>query len=519
MRRRVVRAILAVGMAANLALVGAVARPAGGTAAAGKPRYLVVIVLDGGKPNYLTVSGTPTIQSLMKSGTVYTNAWDGILESETPSTHATIATGSEPRQHGIISFGWATNGRVTNIFNPAVVRRGVMEQVVKSAGAQTIAGLMRRQDPSAQVVALSGYKYYAADALGGPDANAIMYFGGRNGGYGPVAIPRHVPPAKVLDGPSLTVRNGKKLKLGQDNHLAMRLASRVVRLMRPRALLINLPDTDWPLGHVRGGGLDWKDLTVLMRGFDRDLRTLMHNYQHAGILKRTTFVLTADHGMTPLYNKIPSGLISDAVGRAGSGITWQTYHTGSYLWLKDPSRARQAADNIMALGNPYIQAVYYKVQGPKGMTYVADAGNQPYRVKGVEAAAQYLLGTFTGPSAPDLAIQAKEGSAFVAGGQLNWKGDHGGFNWQAQNVPLVIAGPGVQAGRVSNYPARLEDIAPTVLTMMGFSATGMQGSPLADAFVSAPAWAAQRQTVLGKQLWPLVMALKGESQAELPPRR
>jgi hypothetical protein len=36
------------------------------------------------------------------------------------------------------------------------------------AGVPTIAGLVHRQNPAAKVVALSGYKYYAADALEWP---------------------------------------------------------------------------------------------------------------------------------------------------------------------------------------------------------------------------------------------------------------------------------------------------------------------------------------------------------------
>ena len=54
-------------------------------------------------------------------------------------------------------------------------------------------------EPGAKVVALSGHKYYAATPLGGPDADAIMYYqGDPKGRYIPVAVPGHVPPAGLL---------------------------------------------------------------------------------------------------------------------------------------------------------------------------------------------------------------------------------------------------------------------------------------------------------------------------------
>lgn len=451
----------------------------------------------------------------MKKGTQFDNAWAGILESETPSGHATIATGSEPRNDGILSFGWVAGHRsVVNLFDPVKIRRGAMEQIIKSSGVPTIASLVHAQNRSAPVVALSGYKYYAADALGGPDADAIMYYGGKQGAYGPVAIPGHVPPQTVLDAPSLTVHTGKGLPAVEGDRLAMMLAAKSVRTMHPRALLINLPDFDYPLGHVWGGGRDWKDVTTLMRGFDADLVLLRKAYKRAHMLKRTIFVITADHGMTPVYHHIPKTVLTDAVTRAGTSLFWNSYHTGSYLWLRDPTKAAAVAQNIVAENNPYIQSVYYRVQGPKGMSFVR-AGTQGFSAKGMEAANQYLLKTFTGSNAPDVAVQAKANAAVVGNGQDNWKGDHGGTDWASQNVPLVIAGPGVRKNYVSHFPARLEDVAPTALTLMGISPTGMQGTPMADAFISAPSWAASRQTPLGKQLWPVIMSLEAQSKAEV----
>jgi len=521
MLRHCFRAVTATSLAVSL-LVGSWPGHAGAppTSASSKPINLVLIVLDGARPAYIKVSHLPHLQSLIHRGTQFDNAWAGILESETPSGHATIATGSEPRADGILSFGWANASRnVVNLFDPVRIRGGAMEQLIKASGAPTIASLVHAQAPGASVAALSGYKYYAADALGGPYADAIMYYGGRQGGFGPVAIPGHVPPQTVLDGPSLTVKTGNGLPVGQGDHLAMRLAARTFRKMHPRALLINLPEFDYPLGHVWGGGRDWKDVTTLMRGFDSDLAMLESNYKRAHMLKHTIFVITADHGMSPTYYHVSRGVITDAASRAGVGILWNSYHTGSYVWLRDPSRAAEVAANIVGERNPYIQAVYYRVTRGTGSAYLRAGSSRAFLRPGVEAANQRLLATFAGPNAPDIAVQCTEGAAIAGNGQENWKADHGGSDWQSQNVPLIIAGPGVRRNYLSHFPARLEDVAPTALTLMGMSPTGMQGTPMADVFVSAPSWAAAPQAKLGKALWPVIQSLKREARAELAAHR
>jgi Type I phosphodiesterase / nucleotide pyrophosphatase len=137
--------------------------------AASRAKYVVLFVLDGAQPSYLHISGIPHVKALMRNGTEYTNAWAGILESETPSGHATIGSGSQPRNDGILSFDWANSDNIpVSVFNENAIRSGHMENMMKTAPSPSIASLVHRENPKAKVVALSGYKYYAADAIGGP---------------------------------------------------------------------------------------------------------------------------------------------------------------------------------------------------------------------------------------------------------------------------------------------------------------------------------------------------------------
>lgn len=478
--------------------------------------YLVLIVLDGARPEYFDVPGIPHVQSLIRNGTQYRNAFAGILESETPSAHVAIATGSEPRKTGIPSFWWANSDNVqVSLFSPTTIRAGDMEKIIRQSGVPTLAGLVHAKSVHAQVVALSGSKYYAADAIGGPDANVTMYFYSTpKGEFVPTYIPGHAPPADLLNSPGLVVKSNQ-MPLGVQNHLAMKLATNSFQRMRQQVTLINLPEFDWPLGHVDGGNHDPQGVKTLMQGFDRDLAMLQAAYRKAGVLDRTLFVLMSDHGMMPLVHKVSQSDITTAVSKAGTSIISEAYSTGAYLWLRDGSRASLAAQNIAKLNNPHIQSVYVRRRTAKGYTYIRVTSSKLLLVGGTETANQYLLNSFNGSNAPDVVVLFMEGAGCEPGGQASWKADHGGTSWQAQHIPLILSGPGIRAGHASSYPARLIDVAPTVLQAMGVPHQRMQGLPLADALKAPPAGAAQRQKAASKQLMPIVTALQQESRLEL----
>lgn len=477
--------------------------------------YLVLIVLDGARPDYFDVPGMPHVRSLIRNGTQYRNAYAGILESETPSGHTSIATGSMPRDNGILSFSWANGDNMpVSLFDPAKVRAGAMESIVRQTRVPTLAGKVHAQSPSATVVALSGSKYYAADAIGGPDANIIMYFYGTpDGQFVPTYIPGHAPPPGVLSTPGLTTKNGH-IPLGLENHLAMKLAVNTFQRTRQKVTLINLPEFDWPLGHVDGGIVDPQGVKTLMQGFDRDLAMLQSAYRQAGVLDQTLFVLTADHGMMPLRQKVDKTALTKAVAKAGTTIISDSYSTGAYLWLKDRTRSSRAAQNIAALRNAHVQSVYVKTQSKAGYSY-QQVSTSGLRVAAAAAANQSLLQSFAGANGPDLVVLFTEGTGSEPNGQAGWKADHGGASWQAQHIPLILSGPGIRHGGVSSSPARLIDIAPTALQAMGVPHTGMQGMVLADALTAPPSWAVQRQQATNRQLLPLVTAMQQESRLEL----
>ncbi|MGH2442796.1 MAG: alkaline phosphatase family protein [Chloroflexota bacterium] len=476
-----------------------------------KARYLVLIVLDGARPDYLHLVPLPHLDALMAQGTEYTRAMSGVLESETPTGHATISTGSTPRRSGILGFSWEQGSHTFSLFSPAVVRSGAMERIMQQAHAPTIAGLYKDRFPNAAVVALSGHKYYAADPLGGPRADAILYMRGTlQHTYAPTAIPGHVPPPGILNDPRLTVPL-KKLTFGQDDSLVTQMELDAFAKLHQRITLMNYPDFDWPLGHVYGGNRDKKGVIALMRNFDYNLGRIEDAYRAAGILKQTLFIITADHGMSGINRFVPDTLFKNAVAQAGTIAPSMTFDTATYIWLQDLNKAGLVAANIVKAHDPGIQSVYYRAFVHNHLRYVRSPSN-PIPAS-LAAANQFLLSTLVNGHEPTVvAILRKHATSSRP--SSHWKADHGGATWGVQHVPLVIAGPGIRKGFKSALPAQLEDIAPTALVAMGAQPVGMEGHVLAEAMTTP--FQADQVNRAGelKRISPVVRALITEDKVE-----
>ncbi|HEX6508315.1 MAG TPA: alkaline phosphatase family protein [Chloroflexota bacterium] len=475
------------------------------------PKYLVLIVLDGARPDYFGLTSLPHVDALRAAGTQYTNAFDGILESETPAGHTTIATGSRPNRNGILGFDWANSSGRYSLFSPD--QMGTVVQLIQDAHAPTLASLYKKQYPQAKVVALSGHKYYAAAPLGGPAADAILYYqGDANGHYVPVAVPGHAPPATMLNDPGL-VYPSIHLPDGMEDHLATRLALSAVSTMHPRMLLINYPEFDWPLGHVDGGSLNRPKVITDMQGFDADLGKIEDAYSRAGILNQTLFVITADHGMMPITRFVQSSIVNNAVSQAGTSAPDIASSSADYVWLADPSKAQAVAQNVVKTHDPDIASAYYLTTLNGKPEYAAAGGSSIS--PGMETANQYLLGALLNGHEPSVVVFGEEGASF-SDPTSNWKADHGGNTWQSQQIPLILSGPGIAGGVTSSAPAQLDDVAPTVLTVMGVSPAGMEGHALADALVQPPASTVTARNGEIQSLQPIVDALTAQENSSAP---
>jgi arylsulfatase A-like enzyme len=131
----------------------------------------------------------------------------------------------------------------------------------------------------------------------------------------------------------------------------------------------------------------------------------------------------------------------------------------------------------------------------------------------LDAANRFLLYTMQDGHQPTVVAFCTK-NATATKPTTNWKADHGGSNWNAQHIPMILSGPGIRSGVVSDAPTQLIDIAPTVLADMGVRPENMDGHVLTDALSSPAAADVPARQAEAQRLMPVVQALIAQDKAE-----
>src|SRR5579872_5294031 len=322
-------------------------------------RYLVLIVLDAFRPDYMPLAAMPTVAALARTGVSYERAWVGQLESYSPTGHASIGTGCTPRHTGVLGFEWRDPVTKTEALDgwPPGVMAGALEHDLRESGVDSIALALKADDPSSKVVAISSEKIYAADAIGGWAADYILHHvkSQQNTMLVPAAVPGHAPPASFFARPGLR----QKLPLSHFtdwDYLSTVLALASLDEFRPRGLLVNLPSADY-YGHPYGGPASPNVFAQIAAGIDRNISRIVQAYKAAGIFDQTIFVVTADHGMVPNTRVLDGVLTKQIVAEAGGVYYFHTGGTAAYIYLHNQQKAKAVAQ---AFGRaPNVTGSYY----------------------------------------------------------------------------------------------------------------------------------------------------------------
>jgi arylsulfatase A-like enzyme len=220
------------------------------------------------------------------------------------------------------------------------------------------------------------------------------------------------------------------------------------------------------------------------------------------------FVITADHAMTPSLHTISQSAINGIIARSGTRGT-----EANEFYLNNPDKAAEVAENIVEANILGIQGAYYSQKFNDGnYVYLPSPTTAKNTTGDLDKCYRYLTSTYASQKSPDVFLIIAE----------NWrqdsttfKGSHDTATWLNQHIPLIISGPGVRKGVVLDSPARLVDIAPTVLALMGITPEHMDGIVLADALSLPTQQQLQSQQKVTQELVPLAAALKARSEADL----
>ena len=475
--------------------------------------YLVLIVMDGFRPDYQTLAPMRHLRALMAQGMTYSNAWVGQMESETPTGHATIATGVYPRKHGVVGFGWRSTATGNFTFMPTDLRQisaGLLSRQIQ-AGGPTISDQIHARNPHDLIASMSDEKYYASASMGA-GADYVLYGKYSKTGEHPVVIGPNIPPAAAYK--HVSARDATPAL--QDQFSAS-LAIQIARTIRPRALLVNLPGADIA-GHEFGGIRAPNDMAAIIRGDDYAIGRIVSAYKHLGLYKHTLFVVTADHGMASNGHIVPIHRMYATVAKTDPTSLDQEYRiTLGSIWLRTPQHAAAVAGAMVAQHFPFIEGAMYR--SPSGTSFALDPNTAAHMSRNLQQAYLDLANTEAGPTGPDVLLPyAEDTTGLVVKGSKKW-GTHGGFSWGVQHIPLLLAGPGVRHG-VSGFPAKLVDVAPTIERLMGLTIPSqVDGVVLNDALTQRTAREQAAQSDVQARRMADAQALRAHSLAQLKSRR
>lgn len=219
-------------------------------------------------------------------------------------------------------------------------------------------------------------------------------------------------------------------------------------------------------GYKDAAGTPVGSLVTGLDGVDAGLGKILAAVKANGLADSTVFIITAKHGQSPvdpsLQKWADDGTIVSYLASKGITAWTASNDTCLYLWLKDPSQAKKAAELVMA------EKPLYPVWDKATKKNLYD-GQDNAATWGHIVSAQYgSTLPFKDPSAsgryPDLILTPEAGTVYGK----PWKkiAEHGGFGEDDTHVALLVSGAGVRTG-VDKTPVTTAQVAPTLLKELG----------------------------------------------------
>lgn len=485
-----------------------------------KQKHIVLVVLDGFRPDYREFASTPNLDSLMKKGATYQNSWVGQLMNVTPPGHVSISTGLSPNKTDVCSFAWKNKeGVLEQYYSFPNTLSGLTNNLLQAKGIKGIASQFKSVYPRSITATVTSVNFYALAGLSadgvdveiGCDMSNVSGVQSSAPEMKPVAFAGTDVDVSILNDPELT---RKRLSPEDEDTWAMDVAIKVLNQYRPGVLMMNLPFIDTP-GHLYGNIVAKDKMKIAVENADKQIGRLMDAYKTLNLYEDTIFLIASDHGQNPSLNWIDKEKISAILTNAGAKEQLLIHPD---LFLVDPSKSEVVAEDIAKEELPGILGTFYRTNADGGgFTYRPSTTTRQKLSGALLASYQYLTDTYR-TTGPDVLILLEEDwriNYILPGMKESLAGGHDTVTWTNQHNLLLIAGPGVKNGIVTDSPARLIDIAPTVLTLAGVQPAGMEGIVLADCLTSPTANQVSAQNDLSEKLKPLQEALKAQSQANL----
>jgi predicted AlkP superfamily pyrophosphatase or phosphodiesterase len=454
-------------------------------AAGERPALVIVLVIDGLRPDSVTPAVMPNLDRLKTAGVWYTKA-HSVFPTVTRVNAASITTGLLPARHGI-----ASNSVYLPAVSKTVLTNGDYRNLLRLGEAN--GGRVVGPKSLHEYLQAASINYVAVSS--GSTGNALLLNPTAPYGQGWLINGGFENGARVAFPDSLnTALLGKfgAVKGGEDGDAALLWIERVLRehvleTMRPQ-VIVNWMGRSDSAQHSYGVGSP--QALAALRLIDGQIGLLLQRLRQLNLEDKTDILVTCDHGfdyepradlLAPLRD---SGFANDVVidNEGGSTLLYVKDH--------DADKIARLAAKFQASGT--TNAVFVPAKRPAGGVVRCSPGAVNGFAAGtfaLELAAQCLPA-----HGPDVIVTHRwsadpnpfgvPGTQWIPGtaGQAANNG-HGGLNPYVTHSTLLAVGPDFAQGKVVDLPAGNQDIAPTVLALEGLALPrNLDGRVLSEAF-------------------------------------
>lgn len=453
-----------------------------------RPR-IVVLVVDGLRPDAITEEDAPTLARLRDEGVDFTNS-HSVFPTVTRVNAATLVTGAQPSTHGIVG-----NEMYVPAVDPARAfstqdHRRLVRLDEVSGGRLTLVPTLaeRLHARGLTLAAVSSGSTGSAWLLNPRAASGVGAL--VNGFFEPgktVAYPRALSDA-------ILARFGPAPAKGGERYDAVVswtqrvLREHVLPALEPAVVVAWLTEPDHTQHAI---GVGTPPARAAIRHADGEVAALLDTLLAQRLANATNLIIASDHGFTVNRAGVDIGGELAAAGlkasRDSDDIVLASSGQAVGLHVRGRDRDRIARIVRFAHSRDWAGVLFTAGRAP-GEAQGAVEGT--FSLELIHAASDDrgpdVMLTFPWTSAPNAFGVRGTDLANVAAGGTPYASDHGSMSpWNVRNT-LLAWGPHFKSRARVGTPAGNVDVTPTILALLGLDTGGLDGRVLDEALADGP---------------------------------
>jgi arylsulfatase A-like enzyme len=432
---------------------------------------VLILVVDGLRPDYVTEEYMPTLNALAQRG-VRGLRHHAVFPTVTRVNGPSIFTGRYPGGHGLLG---------NTVYIPEVDPR----RVLSAADVENLWAIDRATGnrlltaPSlGELLAANGRVFFAASS-GSTGSGTLMNHRGAGAGlvHHEVTVPDSLASiARDVLGAVPAIEAGEP-----EIALVARAVDAVLRIGIDRA------DADvlaaWltePDGTAHERGIGSPETMAVLRAVDGEVARLLEGLRQRGMLDHTNILVTSDHGFsTRTGTQTIADLLVDA-GLKTSAASMDVVVAGDAIHVREGGPER-VTEIVRALQRaPWIGPVFTRARTPGDPAGIVPGTLSFVTVSWAHERSADILTSANWTDAPN--VHGWRGTALTPG-----VAGHGTSSPWDIRATFIAAGPAIRHGVASTVPTGNIDITPTALHLAGATiASTFDGRVLTEILRSGP---------------------------------